>query len=62
MVCSPNWQHGTAEIRHIGKKKTATVVGAQGCNAFVSARGPRMCEMPAQRKTDDMNHAQMRGQ
>ena len=62
MVSSPNWEHRTGEIRHIGKKKTATVVGAQECNAFVSAGGPRMREMPAQWKTDDMDHTEMRGQ
>jgi hypothetical protein len=61
MVGSPNWEDRAGEIRDIGKKETATVVGAQRCKTFVSARGPRMREMPAQWKTNDMNHTEMRG-
>jgi hypothetical protein len=61
MICSPNGDHRAWEIRHIGEQKAATVVGPQGCNAFVGASGPRMCEMPAQWNTHDMNHAKMRG-
>ena len=59
MIGSPHRKHRAGKLGHVTQKKPAAIVWSQRCHTLIGAYRPGMCEVLAQRETDDMNDSQM---